>query len=196
MASSGFSISSSRSLPTLANQRLKGSALGLGMDWIRRKIPCVFQHWSFCRPPAVSNASARGGQFAPPLAVQAQVRVTPADLFPIVRRISGIRQRGNDVGDNEPPFIVVQSAPDFTTLKQRHAGLWIVVGFTHHIPFYVMSYAAAKTEKNCPIPVRPLQAIKDAMFRGVNTHSRKAKSPYKQKFVRALKLAERTGHSV
>ena len=39
MASSGFSISSRRSLPTLASQLLNGSALGLGMDWIRRKMP-------------------------------------------------------------------------------------------------------------------------------------------------------------
>lgn len=50
----------------LGSQRLKGSALGLGMDWIRRKT-CVFQHWSFCRPPAVSNASARGWSICPPL---------------------------------------------------------------------------------------------------------------------------------
>ena len=141
MASSGFSISSSRSLPTLANQRLNGSALGLGIDWIKRKIPCVFQHWSFCRPPSQSPAQGRG-QFVPPLAIQAQIRVAPAHLFPIVRRVSGIRQRGNDVGDNEPPFIVVQSAPDFAALKQRHAGLWIVFRFAHHIPFSFMSSAA------------------------------------------------------
>lgn len=98
----------------LASQRLKGSALALGMDWIKRKMPCVFQHWSFCRPPAVSNASARGH---PPLAVQAQVGIAPAHLLPIVRRIGGIRQGGNDVGDDKPPFVVMQGAADGLLLK-------------------------------------------------------------------------------
>jgi hypothetical protein len=39
-------------------------------------------------PPAVSNASQGGGvNLSPPLAIQTQIRVAPAHLFPIVRRI-------------------------------------------------------------------------------------------------------------
>lgn len=57
----------------------------------------------------------------PPLAVQAQSGVAPAHLLPIVRRVCGIGQRDVDVGDDEPPFIVVQGAADFATLEKQNA---------------------------------------------------------------------------
>jgi hypothetical protein len=76
------------------------------------------------------------------LAIQIQIRVPPAHLLPIVRRISGVRERGNDVSDNKPPFIFVQGAPDFAALKQCHAGLGIVIGFAHYILFSFMSSVA------------------------------------------------------
>src|SRR5713226_4795503 len=103
MASSGFSISSMRSFPTRASHRLKGSAFELGIDWIRRKTPSAFQHWILWSPPAVANSKARGGQIVPPLEHFAQIRIPFAHLLPVVGRIGGIRQGGDDVHDDKPP---------------------------------------------------------------------------------------------
>ncbi len=51
-----------------------------------------------------------------------------------IRRVSGIRQRSHNIGDDEPPFVVVQSATDFATLEQRHADLKIVAELTYFLP--------------------------------------------------------------
>ena len=45
---------------------MNGLALGLGIDWIRRKIPSVCQHVSICGPAAVVNSSEKGGAIALP----------------------------------------------------------------------------------------------------------------------------------
>jgi len=71
----------------------------------------------FLPPTRRVKEQRKGGQFVPPLAVQAQIGVAPAHLLPVVRRVGSIRQRGNDVGDDEPPFVVVQGATDFAALK-------------------------------------------------------------------------------
>ena len=60
-------------------------------------------------------------QFAPPLAVEAQIGVAPAHLLPIVGRVGGIRQGGHNVGDDKPPFVVMQGAADGLLLKN---GSW------------------------------------------------------------------------
>src|SRR5258708_3589621 len=131
MASSGFSISSIRSLPTRASQRLNGSALGLGIDWISRKTPSVFQHWIFCSPPAVANSRVRGDKLAPPLEGPSQVRIPFPHLLPVVGRIGGIRQGCDDVRDHKPPLALMNRATDFEFLKQRGAGVGIAFGLTH-----------------------------------------------------------------
>src|SRR6266568_3442179 len=43
-----------RSCPTFASQRLKGSALGEGMDWMMRNRPSVLEQSIRCAPPTVS----------------------------------------------------------------------------------------------------------------------------------------------
>ena len=61
----------------------------------------------------------------------AQIRVPFAHFLPIIGRIGGIRQDGDDVRDDKPPFVVMQRAADFAPLKQGNAGLGIAVGFIH-----------------------------------------------------------------
>jgi len=45
---------------TFASQRLNGSAFGEGMDWISRRTPWTFQHWSLCIPPPFQRDRDRG----------------------------------------------------------------------------------------------------------------------------------------
>jgi hypothetical protein len=61
----------------------------------------------------------------------AQIRIPFAHLLPVIGRIGGIRQSGDDVRDDKPPFVVVHRAADRALLKQRYAGLRVAVGFIH-----------------------------------------------------------------
>ena len=84
-------------------------------------------------PPAVANFKARGGQIAPPpLEGFPQNRISFPHLFPIFGRICGIRQDGDDVGDNKPPLIVMHRAADFALLKQCHLGGRLIVWFIYN----------------------------------------------------------------
>ena len=124
-----MSIFLSRSKP--AFERL-GLGAGDGLDQAENalRVPALE-----LLPPArrLKRQRKGGGSICPPpLAVQAQIRVAPAHLLPVVRRVGSIRQGGDDVSNDKPPFVVVQGAADFAALEQRHAGLRIVVGLTHH----------------------------------------------------------------
>src|ERR1035441_9143617 len=101
MASSGFSISSSRSLPTRASQRLNGSALGLGIDWMRRKRPSMVQQRTDGRPAAVAPSSARGGAICPPpFETLGQGGVATAHIFEVAGGIGGVGKDGNRSEEN------------------------------------------------------------------------------------------------
>ena len=57
-----------------------------------------------------------GGNLPPPFG---QLLVPAAHILYISEGINGIRQCGNDVGDGEPPFIVVQGSPDLFAFKNN-----------------------------------------------------------------------------
>ena len=66
MALDGCSISSRRSLPTLASHRLNGSAFFEGIDWIILNIPSVSEHIMSRLFPS-SAINGRGVQIVPQL---------------------------------------------------------------------------------------------------------------------------------
>ncbi len=65
---------------------------------------------------------AKGGdKLSPSFESVGQKLVALAELFQIVAGINGVGQHGNDIRDNEPPFVVVNRAADFLALKQGEA---------------------------------------------------------------------------
>ena len=62
----------------------------------------------FLRPAGRRELQGKGGdKLTPPLEGFAQIRISFAHFLPIIGRIGGIRQGGDDVGDDKPPLIVV-----------------------------------------------------------------------------------------
>ncbi len=109
--------------PLFGASSLNGSALGLGIDWTRRKIPSVCQHVSICGPPAVVNSSAKGGNLSPPSAVLRERRRADA-FFDILARVGRVGEGGHDVDYDEPPIVGVEGFADFLFLEECAAGLY------------------------------------------------------------------------
>ena len=84
-------------------------------------------------PPAcrIERQPKGGDNLSPPLAVQAQSRVAPAHLLPVVRRVRRIGQRGNDVGDDKPPLVVVQCSANLAALEQGHTRFGLAFSIRH-----------------------------------------------------------------
>ena len=80
-------------------------------------MPSVFQHWIHCRPPAVSNSRLSGGAI-PPFESLGKPFIAGAHFFEIVRRIHRIGERGDDIGDDEPPFVLVERLADLLFLEE------------------------------------------------------------------------------
>jgi hypothetical protein len=68
---------------------------------------------------------------SPPFEALGERGVTLANLFEVIGGINRIGQYRHNVGDDEPPFIVVNSAADFLSLEKGDAGFGILAGIIH-----------------------------------------------------------------
>jgi hypothetical protein len=72
-----------------------------------------------------------GDKLSPPFESVSQKRIAFAELFQVVGWICGIRQRGNDIGDDEPPLVVMNGAAHFLALEEGDASFGRVGGGGH-----------------------------------------------------------------
>ncbi len=110
--------------PFFASQRLNGSALGEGMDWISRRTPWTFRHWSLCTPPSVSKGSARGGTNCPPFEDFCQRGIAATQLLQVIGRSGRVRQRADNVGENKPLLLIVKDPAHRPFFEKRHIAHW------------------------------------------------------------------------
>jgi hypothetical protein len=69
-----------------------------------------------------------GGNLPPPFG---KLGVTAAHIFDVALGIDGIRERGNDIGDDKTPFVVMDGAAHFLALEEGDAPLGRVGGGSH-----------------------------------------------------------------
>jgi hypothetical protein len=68
---------------------------------------------------------------SPPFESLGQLWVALAEFLQIVAGINRVGQRRHHIGDDKPPFVVVDDATDFLALKQRDALCGIGFKFAH-----------------------------------------------------------------
>ena len=68
---------------------------------------------------------------SPPFESVSQKRIAFAHFFQVVGWICGIRERGNDIGDDEPPFVVMDGAAHFLALEEGDASFRRFGGGSH-----------------------------------------------------------------
>jgi hypothetical protein len=69
-----------------------------------------------------------GGNLPPPFG---KLGVTAAHILGVTLGIGGIRQCGDDIGDDEPPFVVMDGAAHFLALEEGDASFGRVGGGSH-----------------------------------------------------------------
>jgi hypothetical protein len=73
----------------------------------------------------------QGGAICPPFESLGQLRVALAHVLEITLRICRIGERGNHIGDDKPPFVVVDGAANFLPLKQCDSLLGVLFCVAH-----------------------------------------------------------------
>jgi hypothetical protein len=69
------------------------------------------------------EGQAKGGtNCTPPFEGLGKGRVALAKAFEVLGRINGVGKRDNDVGDDKPPFVIVNGAADFLALEEDDFG--------------------------------------------------------------------------
>ena len=81
---------------------------------------------------------------SPPFESLGQLLVTLAEFLEIIAGIDRIRQRGNDIKNDKPPFVIVDDAADFLSLKQRDALFGIGFKFAHVWKLFFLFTAASR----------------------------------------------------
>ena len=62
-----------------------------------------------------------------------QLRVTAAHILEVALRVNRVGEGGDHVGNDKPPFVVVDGAADLLVLKKRDAGFRIGGRFVHGV---------------------------------------------------------------
>jgi hypothetical protein len=102
--------------------------MGYVSSWLLVGIPAL-EH--LASADCIEFQTKGGGQVDPPLKGIGERRVAFAHLLEVVAWVHCVGQRGDNIGDDKPPFVVVNGAADFLVLEQGDVGFGIRRGVTH-----------------------------------------------------------------